>query len=353
LKPTFAPLSLLFALSAGTSAQAADTYGHFGIQLTVTPGHKFPLGPGLWADVGAVSHPGALTGYIQVEARGVTAPRLGLGVRTLIGGFEPDSARIGATVGAGWVARAEGGNGLSFELGAQNSFYATAAHARFETTWAFDPSRGGELGPWEGERIQETSLILAGGVGSGPYGGLSVSIAGRPIRHDGKIALPRSVARGRMGMASREWLERARTEHASVPAFRQLAAELSALGAPRRLIGRTLGAAEDERRHALLCYGMVERLTGAPVTIGTTPAWSVRGGDRAARLSRIARESLHDGIIGEGQAADDARARRDASSDELVARVEHAIVVEESAHASLAQDVLLWARREGATTLPV
>ena len=77
--------------------------------------------------------------------------------------------------------------------------------------------------------------------------------------------------------------------------------------------------------------------------------WQLRGGSRAGRLARIAREALLDGIIGEGDAAKRAERRRDTAKCEVEARVENAIVVEESRHASLAEDVLMWARREGAS----
>ncbi len=174
-------------------------------------------------------------------------------------------------------------------------------------------------------------------------------VEGRPVRHGDVPQLAQAILLGRKSARAQYWLRRGRTEHASVPAFQQLAAELHALGAPRELVGRALEAARDECGHALLCYGMAQRHSGMPVAVGASPGWHIRGGDRSTRLSRIARESLYDGIIGEGNAAKRARGRRDAERDELTGRVENAIVVEESRHADLAKDLVHWAVREGAS----
>jgi hypothetical protein len=144
-----------------------------------------------------------------------------------------------------------------------------------------------------------------------------------------------------------EWRNVASAEHASIAAFEQLAAELSALGAPRDLVGRAAAAAREEQRHAADALAIVEDLSGE--------RWRFRSESRPPRreatLSQLAAESLVDGCLGEGLAA--------ALAAQLVplARLPNVRVFlfrvarDEAGHAELAWDIVAWCVEQDASVL--
>lgn len=361
-----APLALGLLLLGGSSeAEAAPGQAlQAGLRLSFTPGYSVPVGVGLdlgWAlhnsDGGSLSRGTAYVAPgVQLDLLGFSVFQAALGVQG--GGVVGDIHRyqvLDLNGFAGLALRTRGGPAAHLQLGARS-------YDRFSVyplLPAFGPqlhlgadvpltSRGDELPDWGLKFLQSESLSLGALCLvrlDDPY---SDMIDGRPLREGGRPVLPRACALGPLDGAARAWLTRGRVEQASVPAFLQLAAELRALGAPRPLVGRALQAAREEAGHARLCYAMVARRTGQPVLAAPMAPVGPRPGSRRLRLSRLAVEALQDGIIGEGEAAARAARRRDAARDPLEARVEHRIVVEETRHARLAEDVLRWARSEGA-----
>jgi hypothetical protein len=141
------------------------------------------------------------------------------------------------------------------------------------------------------------------------------------------------------------WLLAARTEHASVAAFSQLGLQLTALGAPARLLEATHRAALDEIRHAQVSFAIARAISGEQHTAGPIPALATRSG--AIDLTGLAIETLIDGCVGEGIAADVA-ARSSCLADEPAVRDALAtIALDEARHAELAWDILAWALAEG------
>jgi hypothetical protein len=145
---------------------------------------------------------------------------------------------------------------------------------------------------------------------------------------------------------ARRWAKRAADEHASVPAFLQLAHELLSLDAPCDLIERALDAAEEEIGHAWAATGLASRFATRPL-FTTAPSFSPRAPlERPLALARLARESWLDGCLNEGFAAQIALAEAGETRDPEEAAVSAVIAREEAGHAALAFDILRWLRGE-------
>lgn len=317
--------------------------------------------------------PSASAGSIQFTAGGFVSVGLG---RSLSVGYGVDvsvpyvaggvnypefSTTVGPFVRAGFgdalgvVAGARGGVRWVPDLG---ELYLTP-----------EAELGAALRPGRAPSVAVGVLSLAGWPGAGPYAALRASwelapdvpvratgdvtvgvlgyldgggyvSAGRALRHAEGNILPVAYA---APAASREFVEAARSEWASVPAFLRLAAELRLLGAPPSLVGRALAAARDESVHVDDCL----ELAGAPLALGPMPLLPPRVQPRGPWLALLAAESEIDGVVGEGEGArvleERARARRDTAGADRLARM----AVEERAHADLAKDIVSWARTAG------
>ena len=177
---------------------------------------------------------------------------------------------------------------------------------------------------------------------------------GRPFRLRGRARLPRprfgrsrSAGVDNDGLSVRErdaigrhWLECARGEYASVPAFRQLAVRLHALEAPQRLIDRALQSAAEERVHAERTLALASRMLHRSITLSFDES---HGFVAPQTIAELAVESLIDGCLNEGCAAREAALRADAVRDIEVAAVLRMIAHDEAAHAELAWDIIQWA----------
>lgn len=207
--------------------------------------------------------------------------------------------------------------------------------------------------PLGGPRAAHPEMTIAAGARfPPPYGFNAFCVEGRPLRRGDEVVLPpvlvgRTLSAGAAGLdvatraaLAEAWLDDARTECASIPAFLALARDLAAVGAPDALVARALVAAEDEALHTLLCAAMATELSGtlaAPVLLAPPPA---EDASLDAALARLAVESWRDGCLGEGAAAERARQAL-ASTEHPLARASLArIAVDEQRHADLAWDVL-------------
>jgi hypothetical protein len=135
------------------------------------------------------------------------------------------------------------------------------------------------------------------------------------------------------------WTDDARAEHASVAAFAKLTLELVALGAPPQLVARASYAAVQEVEHARLCFALASAYRGAP--LGPAPLPEAVVGD-VVELDRIARESLLDGCMCEGIAAEAAQLGAQSATDPAVARVLRIQAADEAQHAELAWAIVEW-----------
>lgn len=193
----------------------------------------------------------------------------------------------------------------------------------------------------------------------GPYGttGCSGFIAGRPLREDGEVVLPKVVLLGSCprqipdddlaAALGEAWLADARAECASVPAFLALARDLAEVGAPPELIAAALSAAGDEIRHTVLCSRLASRFLGVSVVPVMPPVPAPRAEAREETLRRLAVESWADGLLGEGAAAVRAERGLRHASDGPARRAQAVIARDEAKHADLAGSVLDFCLQSG------
>lgn len=207
-----------------------------------------------------------------------------------------------------------------------------------------------------------TSLIVVG------MWETSRTVEGRPLRVRGKIiAAPLAHSEGWRGAGpdpdvsslspaaraalAETWIESARSEHASVPAFSRLSLTLMALGAPARLVESAHRAALEEIGHARLAFALAGAYAGETVAPGPLPELRGAPAVTAGSLSELAIESLTDGCLNEGFAAAAATASSARARDAPVRDAWAAIARDESSHAELAWEVLQWCLAQGEPAL--
>jgi hypothetical protein len=185
------------------------------------------------------------------------------------------------------------------------------------------------------------------------------AVVGRPLRAGDGIMLPPARVLGpaprrsaRLDGATRgelasAWLDDARAECGSIPAFLALARDLRAVGAPASLVERALGAARDEVRHTALCSGLASAFAGWNLEPALISPPSPRDADRPAALVRMALESWHDGCLGEGAAAARAKRALAGAADSEAQAALAVIATDEARHAELGWRVLAYCLSEG------
>jgi len=144
-------------------------------------------------------------------------------------------------------------------------------------------------------------------------------------KFDGLDAPPATTTLARMA-----WLEAA-----SVHAFRRLARELAAHGAPRELVVAARACARDEIRHAR-AMSKLATSRGATVPPVSAPPAPLRD------LESIARENAVEGCVGETFGALQAEWRAAHESDVEVAEAMRAIAPDELRHAALGWTIAAW-----------
>ena len=138
------------------------------------------------------------------------------------------------------------------------------------------------------------------------------------------------------------WTDAARGEHASVPAFSRLSLTLMAMGAPSDLVEAAHRAALDEIEHTKLAFGLAAAYAGAEVAPGALDELMTAPAVTAESLPDLAEESLVDGCLLEGIAAEAARAASERATDPVIRAALATIARDEAAHAELAWGVVTW-----------
>ena len=147
------------------------------------------------------------------------------------------------------------------------------------------------------------------------------------------------------------WLHDARKEHASVPAFGQVAWQLVALGAPADLVRRAHVSCLQEIDHAERCFALASAYGGEDLGVQDMPALLPGGAelpsDRQRALVKVATEALTDGALLEDYNAELAATAladvRDPAAREALVRV----VEDEREHARLAWDIIAFCIKRG------
>jgi hypothetical protein len=142
-------------------------------------------------------------------------------------------------------------------------------------------------------------------------------------------------ARGASSQTGRMLADAAYLEAASVDAFRVLARELEAHGAPARLRARSLRAARDEVRHARTMRALAEK-EGARVAVARTPRRPLRS------LEAIALENATEGCVRETFGAAVAHVQGARASDPRLRDAMQRIARDETRHAELSWEVARW-----------
>lgn len=170
--------------------------------------------------------------------------------------------------------------------------------------------------------------------------------AGRPLFIDGQQLLPPVVRACPPGetpraLAAEHWLQCARMESASVPAFTRLASELASVGAPSSMQVAAQDAAKDEIRHTQLCLDVARQLVDTEFDLGPLPEVP---GRPDITVETLAIEALIEGCIGEGSAAAWASIAGNGAG-RGVAQTLRDIAADELQHAALSWRVIGWALR--------
>lgn len=131
----------------------------------------------------------------------------------------------------------------------------------------------------------------------------------------------------------------AHLEAASVHAFEQLAGELEAHGAPRRLVRAALRSRADEVRHARMTAQLARRFGGRPVraVVGPQPVRS---------LFDVAMDNATEGCVRETFGALVATVQAMRARDPHVRRSLRRIAADETRHAALSWAIDTWARKK-------
>jgi hypothetical protein len=147
------------------------------------------------------------------------------------------------------------------------------------------------------------------------------------------------------------WLHDARKEHASVPAFGQVAWQLLALGAPSDLVRRAHVACLQEIDHAERCFALASAYAGQDLGVQAMPALFAGGAklpkDGSGALVKVATEALIDGALLEDYNAELARTALDDVQDPAAREVLIRIVEDEAEHANLAWGIVAFCVAEG------
>jgi hypothetical protein len=151
---------------------------------------------------------------------------------------------------------------------------------------------------------------------------------------------------------ARLWTETARGEHASIPAFSRLALSLVSLGAPARLVEAAHRAALEEVEHARLAFSLARAYADTAIGPGPLSELASAPAVTVTSLGELAAESLIDGCLLEGVAAEVAR-RAVARVRDRDARAALSVIArDETSHAQLAWDVVIWCCQEGGDRVP-
>ena len=193
-------------------------------------------------------------------------------------------------------------------------------------------------------------------------------VVGRPLRQRRRLLRP-DVGRGiapvhpdhrRLGALpgplrtdlAALWLGAARSEHASVPAFAEVALLLGAVGAPLDLVAAAHRAALDEVEHTRVSYALANAYGATTHAPGALPRLlgrrlGPRRRRRTAALRRLAVEALRDGCLNEGYAAGLAAAGAARATDPAARHALDRIAGDEAGHTELSWRLLGWSLDAG------
>lgn len=139
------------------------------------------------------------------------------------------------------------------------------------------------------------------------------------------------------------WLQDARGEHASIPAFSRISWQLAAIGAPSELLEWAHKAALEEVNHARICFALAEGYGGCSYFVQPIPEMLQGGLDLADDpIKVIATETIFDGCLMEGFFANVASIAATQCEEPAVLAALKQIAYEEESHAAFSWAILEW-----------
>ncbi len=148
------------------------------------------------------------------------------------------------------------------------------------------------------------------------------------------------------------WLQDARGEHASIPAFSRISWQLAALGAPPELLAWAHQAAIEEIGHARLCFALAEGYSGQSYQVEPIPQMLEPGFELSNNpLASMAEETLFDGCLVEGFFAELAARALIQSTEPAVHAALQQIAKEEQSHADFSWALLKWLHQQNPETV--
>jgi hypothetical protein len=139
------------------------------------------------------------------------------------------------------------------------------------------------------------------------------------------------------------WLQDARGEHASIPAFSRISWQLAMLGAPPELLEWAHKAALEEIGHAQLCFAIAEGYGNCSYSVQPIPEMWQGGFDLTDDpIELMVSETLFDGCLIEGFSAHLAAAAHMQCKDPAILAALEKIAGEEKSHTAFSWALLEW-----------
>ena len=136
-----------------------------------------------------------------------------------------------------------------------------------------------------------------------------------------------------------EWIKHAEAEHASVASFARHTLQLMSIGAPSELLISSQQASIDEVKHAKMCYGFASVFLDSDVSPG---ALDVDRSLEHINIEDIIQSVIQDGCIEETLSAIEAHFTAYHAKDDAVKATLTQIASDETKHAQLAWDTIIW-----------
>eukprot|EP00039_Didymoeca_costata_P031445 m.34795 g.34795 ORF g.34795 m.34795 type:complete len:537 (-) comp8776_c0_seq1:34-1644(-) len=143
----------------------------------------------------------------------------------------------------------------------------------------------------------------------------------------------------RKAVVGKRWLQAAAMEHASIASFARHTLELLSLGTPATLIVKSQEASLDEIRHTQICYAMARDYLQQSFSPGE---FDVADEGHTYDVEAIVKSVVQEGCVGEMYGAVYALVGARLSVNKTVSRLLETIGNDETKHAQLAWELLLW-----------
>ena len=168
--------------------------------------------------------------------------------------------------------------------------------------------------------------------------------AGRPFRVNGESVSAPLVCSAEADKRIKLWKESAQGEHASVASFADLSLKLFSLGAPLDLLQKAANSQLQEVHHAKLMVDLIKKANNddSVLEFGAVDLHKSSTSPFDTTYEKVMLESLDDGCLNEGIAANLAAEVAKVSNETHVKNAYEIIARDEQKHGELAWDIVEW-----------